>query len=123
MSDELNCRAITLQQPYAAAMAYGVCRFTRRGKVTRFAEGGEWIAIHCGMNDEHLKNREAMTAIRAIWPACPSDVELRAGMKHVLGFARFVQGDVPAASDGPKACSFMQQYTCSKPFMWRTDGG
>jgi len=64
---------ITLQQPFAAAMAAGVSHFTRRGKATAFAAGGEWVAIHCGSNDEHLKKPAVMAAIRKHWPECPSD--------------------------------------------------
>ena len=113
-------RAITMQQPYAAALSAGFCKYTRRGRATGFAEGGEWIAIHCGGNDEHLKNKKAMAAIRKAWPTCPSDAELKAQQRHILGFARFV-GSTPASSSGPQDCAFMQNYQCSKPFCWEAD--
>jgi len=82
----VGIRAVTMQQPFAAAMAHGRGLFTRRGKPTRFhgSSGeddgsGEWIAVHCGRNGEHLNNRPLMASIRALWPGCPSDQELRDG--------------------------------------------
>ena len=112
-----------MQQPYAAAMAAGVCHYTRRGKATSFhGVSEEWVAIHCGSNDEHLKNKDAMAAIRRAWPDCPDDATLKAGQRHFLGFARF-QDSVPASAKGPTQCAFMQQYLCSKPFCWRADAG
>ena len=36
-----------MQQPYAAAMAVGVCRYSRRGKPIKFSSAeGEWVAVH-----------------------------------------------------------------------------
>jgi hypothetical protein len=116
-------RAITMQQPYAAAMCAGMCRFTRRGKATNFGADGEWIAVHVGSNNEHLNNKSAMVEIRKHWPDCPSDDELKASQKHIIGFARFRNGSVGALEKGPRDCVFMQQYKCHKPFCWETDQG
>ena len=119
--DRLGLRAITMQQPYAAAMVAGEGLYTRRGKSTSFASGGEWVAIHCGQNSEHLNNATVMKAIRARWPACPSDAELRAQQRCLLGAARFVDGcvDAKAASKGD---FFLANYDCAKPVAWRADG-
>ena len=114
-------RAVTMQQPFAAAMAAGVGLYTRRGKTTRFADGGEPIAVHCGANDEHLLNARLMAEIRREWPACPSDAELRAGQKCVLGVARFVQGDASATAPPASTDPFLSRYICSKPVAWRAD--
>lgn len=116
----LGLRALTMQQPFAAAMVAGVGLFTRRGKPIAFAKGGEWIAIHCGQNEEHLKNMDLMKDIRQMWPACPDTETLRAGQRSVLGIAHFVDGacdaKVAAASD-----SFLARYDCTKPVAWRAD--
>ena len=116
----LGLRAITMQQPFAAAMAAGVGLYTRRGKSTKFAEGGEWIAIHCGQNEEHLKNAALMKEIRRVWPACPTDAALKTGHRSVLGIAHFVDGNcdakTAAASD-----TFLANYDCCKPAAWRAD--
>jgi len=72
-------RAITMQQPFASAMVHAQGLFTRRGKPAKFAEGnegGEWIAVHCGGNSEHLKNKALMEAVREKWPGCPSNEDL-----------------------------------------------
>ena len=69
----VGCRAITLQQPFAAAMVNGVNVFTRRGKATAFSEEGEWVAIHCGSNAGHLNNKATMENVRKAWPECPSE--------------------------------------------------
>mmetsp|Transcript_14197 Transcript_14197/g.16462 ORF Transcript_14197/g.16462 Transcript_14197/m.16462 type:complete len:243 (+) Transcript_14197:242-970(+) len=122
MREKTGVRAITLQQPYAAAVASGVCNYSRRGKETKFANDSEWVAIHCGSNNVHLKNQKAMAAIRITWPECPSDEELCASQKHILGFARFI-GCVPANSEGPKTCPFMKEYQCSKAFCWEANAG
>lgn len=115
------CRAITLQQPFAALMAHGACNFTRRGKPASFASDGEWVAIHCGSNDEHLKNAQLMDTVRQLWGTkCLSDAELRAQQGGILGFARFVDGSIDAKS---VKCPFMQLYSCTKQYMWKTDSG
>ena len=53
---------------------------------------GEWVAIHCGANKEHVKNKALMASVRKQWPGCPSDEELLGQQKHLLGTARFVDG-------------------------------
>lgn len=119
-TDRLGVRAITMQQPFAAAMAAGVGLFTRRGKPAAFPPGGEWIAIHCGQNDEHLRNVPLMNEIRRVWPACPTDAALRAGQRSVLGVAHFVEG----SCDAKKAAAtdvFLARYDCTKPVAWRAD--
>ena len=43
-------RAITMQQPFAAAMAHGHGLYTRRGRATKFGAGdgaGEWVSGWC----------------------------------------------------------------------------
>ena len=118
----VGCRAITLQQPFAAGMVHGVNTFTRRGKATAFPEKGEWVAIHCGSNSSHLSNAKTMKAIRDAWPACPSDEELKAGQKTLLGFAKFTDGGVPMASDECQHDSFLASYPCEKSFAWKANG-
>jgi hypothetical protein len=121
MADErLGLRAVTMQQPFAAAMAAGRGMYTRRGKPAAFAPSGEWVAIHCGQNDEHLKNAALMRDIRRVWPGCPPDEALRAGQRSILGVARFVDGacDAKAAAAGDV---FLARYDCSKPTAWRAD--
>ena len=116
----VGLRAITMQQPFAAAMAHGKGLFTRRGKPAKWAAGGEWVAIHCGGNSEHLKNAELMAAVRGEWPGCPSDEELAAQQKHLLGVAHFVDGDCDARV-AEKQCFFLQRYDCTKASAWRAD--
>ena len=122
MADQrLGLRAITMQQPFAAAMAAGVGLFSRRGKPMRFeGAAGEWVAVHCGQNEEHLKNARLMKEIRRVWPSCPPDEALRAGQRSVLGVARFVDGhcDAKAASSSDV---FLALYDCTKPVAWRAD--
>lgn len=83
----LGLRAITMQQPFAAAMAHGRGLYTRRGRPTQFHDGqvaggsgsgrkGEWVAVHCGRNKVHVNNKRLMENIRKAWPSCPSDREL-----------------------------------------------
>lgn len=120
MADRLGVRALTMQQPFAAAMAHGVGLYSRRGKATKFAPGGEWVAIHCGQNSEHLNNAPLLAAVRKAWPACPSDAELRAQQKCVLGVARFVEGDCDAKA-AAKGDFFLSHYDCAKPVAWRAD--
>jgi hypothetical protein len=91
-----DLRAITMQQPFAAAMVAGQGLYTRRGKPTKFKSGGEWVAVHCGQNSEHLNNTPLMEKVRERWPACPSDEELKQQQRCVLGVAHFVDGAVPA---------------------------
>jgi hypothetical protein len=111
-------RAITMQQPYAAAMVANVGLYTRRGKAVAFDQaGGEAIAIHCGQNQEHLDNAAKMKKIRAIWPECPSDADLRSSQRCILGVAVFtesVAATAPPASVDP----LLSMYDCSKPFAW-----
>ncbi len=121
MAEDLGLRAVTMQQPFAAAMAAGVGLYTRRGKTTTFADGGEWIAIHCGANEEHLLNASLMAAVRAEWPDCPNDASLRAGMKCVLGVARFVSGSDDARGPAAARDPFLSRYECSKAVAWRAD--
>jgi hypothetical protein len=113
-------RAVTMQQPFAAAMAAGVGLHTRRGKPTAFTPGGEWVAVHCGQNDEHIKNASLMKEIRGAWPACPSDAALRAGQRSILGVAHFVDGACDARAAAAKD-TFLALYDCSKPVAWRAD--
>ena len=68
MTDRLGIRALTMQQPYATAMAHGVGLYSRRGKAVKFKPEGEWLAIHCGQNSEHLNNKATMDAVRKLWP-------------------------------------------------------
>ena len=122
-----------MQQPFAAAMVAGVGLFSRRGRATRFGDigknsakertfgptdGSEWIAIHCGQNNEHLRNKPLMKRVREFWPDCPPDEELISAQKCLLGVALFVDGAVP----GPvasKQCAILREYPCSKPVAWR----
>ena len=120
MADRLGIRALTMQQPFAAAMAHGQGLYSRRGKATKFAEGGEWVAVHCGQNEEHLKNAALMKAVRKHWPACPSDAELRSQMRSIVGVAHFVDGDCDAAG-AARSDVFLGNYDCSKPVAWRAD--
>lgn len=120
MADRIGLRAITMQQPYAAAMAAGRGLYTRRGKPTNFPEGGEWLAIHCGQNDEHLKNSATMERIRQEWPECPSDAELVSQQRCLLGVVHMVDGTVAAAT-AAKSDPFLANYDCSKPIAWRAD--
>jgi len=113
-------RAITMQQPFAAAMAHGVGLFTRRGKPAKWAAGGEWVAVHCGGNGEHLKNTKLMAEVREEWPECPADDELRAQQKHLLGVAHFVDGDCDARA-AERQCFFLRRYDCTKKSAWRAD--
>jgi hypothetical protein len=110
-------RALTMQQPYAAAMAAGVGLFSRRGKVANFPPGGEWLAIHCGQNNEHIDNEAKMAKIRKHWPGCPSDQELRAGQKSILGLALFTES-VPATQPPASTDPLLSMYDCSKPVAW-----
>lgn len=118
--DRIGLRCITMQQPYAAAMAAGEGLYTRRGKATAFPDGGEWVAVHCGQNDEHLKNAATMARIREAWPGCPSDSDLRAQQRCLLGVVHMVDGNVAAAA-AAKADAFLANYDCSKPVAWRAD--
>ena len=118
MADRIGIRAVTMQQPYAAAMIHGQGLYSRRGKAFRFADGGEWVAIHCGQSNEHLKNSTLMAAVREHWPGCPSDDELRAHQKCIIGLAKFVDGDVNAAV-AAKDDFYLAGYDCSKPVAWR----
>ena len=121
MSDgRIGLRAITMQQPFAAAMVAGQGLYTRRGKATAFDSAGEWVAVHCGQNDEHLKNAALMEQVRIRWPACPSEEELRGQQKCLLGVARFIDGDV-SASTAEKTDFFLAHYDCCKPVAWRAD--
>jgi len=120
MADRIGLRAITMQQPYAAAMAAGRGLYTRRGKATKFPDGGEWIAVHCGQNDEHLQNHATMQQIREEWPECPSDGDLRAQQRCLLGVVHMVDGNV-AASTAAKTDAFLANYDCCKPVAWRAD--
>ena len=120
MSDRLGLRAITMQQPFAAAMAAGLGLYTRRGKATSFAAGGEWVAVHCGQNDEHLKNASLMKSVRKEWPDCPSDAQLRSQQRCILGVVHMVQGDC-IAKEVSKADFFLKSYECSKAAAWRAD--
>ena len=117
----IGVRAITMQQPFAAAMAHGQTMYTRRGKPAKFhGEEGEWIAIHCGSNKEHVKNSQLMARVREHWPECPSDEELLAQQKTVVGLARFVDGNVCARA-AERADFFVSVYDCKKASAWRTD--
>eukprot|EP00966_Prymnesium_polylepis_P198403 4597980-Prymnesium_polylepis.1 len=120
MSDRIGLRAITMQQPFAAAMVAGQGLHTRRGKATSFPASGEWVAVHCGQNDEHLKNDELLARIRERWPDCPGVEELRAQQRCLLGVARFVDGDVCAAT-AAQSDFFLANYDCSKPVCWKAD--
>lgn len=129
----VGLRALTMQQPFAAAMAAGVGLFSRRGKPAKFHAGkpskewkgstptGEWVAVHCGQNTEHLKNAALMKQVRAHWPECPSDDELRAQQRCILGVIHFVEGDLPAASGIAAQDFFLNRYTCTKTAAWRGD--
>ena len=116
----MGVRAITMQQPFASAMVHGQGLFTRRGKPTKFAEGGEWIAIHCGSNSEHLKNKSLMAEVRKHWPDCPSDAELQKGQKSILGVAHFVDGN-KSAREAERQCFYLQRYDCTKATAWAAD--
>ena len=120
MADRIGIRAVTMQQPYAAAMVHGQGLYSRRGKAVRFADEGEWVAIHCGQSTEHLKNSTLMAAVREHWPSCPSDEDLRAQQKCIIGLARFVDGDVDATA-AAKDDFYLAGYDCSKPVAWRAD--
>jgi hypothetical protein len=109
-----------MQQPFAAAMAAGVGLHTRRGKPAAFLLGGEWVAIHCGQNEEHLRNAALMASFRRAWPACPPDAALRAGQRCVLGVARFVDGACDARA-AAAADPLLALYSCAKPTAWRAD--
>ena len=117
--ERLGVRALTLQQPFAAAMAAGIGLYTRRGKPTAFSKG-EWVAVHCGQSEEHLKNARLMQEIRRAWPACPTDEALRAGQRSILGLAHFVDGACNAAQ-AAAACPILKHYSCTKPTAWRAD--
>jgi hypothetical protein len=120
-----------MQQPFAAAMAHGEGLFSRRGKPAKFHAGepewkgstpsGEWVAVHCGQNNEHLKSASLMKAVRSHWPACPTDSELRKQQRCILGVVHFVDGDLPAASGDAAADFFLSRYTCTKSVAWRGD--
>lgn len=109
----IGLRAITMQQPFAAAMAHSQGLYTRRGKATKWQLGepaadkqglcaaGEWVAIHCGQNNEHLKNAKLMAQVREQWPGCPSDMVLKAQQRTVVGLARFVDGSCDAVRPAP----------------------
>jgi hypothetical protein len=117
----IGIRAITMQQPFAAAMVYGQGLFTRRGKPVSFGDG-EWLAIHCGANDTHLKNESLMDEVRAHWPDCPSDEDLKAAQKHLIGMANFVE-TVDSTSKEAKGDFFVAHYPeCSKKFAWKASG-
>jgi hypothetical protein len=115
-----------MQQPFASAMVHGQGVFTRRGRAVKFDLGegndGEWIAVHCGSNVEHLNNGKLMSEVRHHWPDCPDDEQLRAQQGCILGVARFIQGDV-SAKDAERACFFLNRYQCSKAFAWQADCG
>ena len=124
--ERVGVRAITMQQPYAWAMAAGYGLYTRRGRATRFREGrecaGEWVAIHVGCNSAHLQNAKLMAAVRRRWPQCPSDGELRGMQRCIIGAARFVDGSVSATNDADaKNDWFLSHYDCSKTVAWRAD--
>jgi hypothetical protein len=115
----IGLRAITMQQPFAAAMVHGQGLFTRRGKPVSFGEEGEWLAIHCGANDTHLKNESLMEEVRAQWPECPSNEDLKAAQKHLVGVANFVE-TVGSTAKEAKGDFFVSHYPeCSKKFAWR----
>jgi len=126
-------RSITMQQPFAAAMAHGKGLYTRRGRATRFGPAAnnsfvdgkaEWVAIHCGRNNEHLRNKKLMKEIREHWPECPSDSELKAAQSCIVGVARVVEGDIVLAESRPAQTDFfISRYVCSKKFAWRADKG
>jgi hypothetical protein len=116
----VGCRAITLQEPFASAMAHGATFYTRRGKVTTFPSTGEWIAIHAGQNSEHLKNPRTMAAVRNAWPLCPDDGTLASNQKHIVGVARFIDGAADATA-AAKADAILATYPCSKSVAWRVD--
>ena len=120
MDQRLGLRAITMQQPFAHAFIFDVCLYTRRGKPVTFKSGGEWIAIHCGTNDEHLKNGPLMKEFRRVWPECPSDEVLRSCQGSILGLAFFVDGccDAKAAASSNPLFAL---YACTKPVAWRAD--
>ena len=120
MTDRLGIRALTMQQPYATAMAHGVGLYSRRGKAVKFKPEGEWLAIHCGQNSEHLNNKATMDAVRKLWPDCPSDVELKAQQRSIVGIAHFVEGDCNASAVAA-ADPLLRMYDCSKPVAWRAD--
>jgi hypothetical protein len=118
----IGLRAITMQQPFAAAMVCGMGKFTRRGKCVDFGPSGEWIAIHCGANDTHLKNAKLMKEVRAHWPDCPSDADLKASQKHLIGVSHFIDGAVDSSGEEAGSCFFVKHYpACSKKFAWRAD--
>lgn len=144
---KIGMRALTMQQPFAAAMAAGVGLYSRRGRATKFGnqakhakgerfigvvEGsnkgadsgaeGEWLAIHCGQNNEHLNNDPLMKRIRAHWPECPPEEELKAAQKCILGAALFVDGSV-AGKTAASACPVLREYPCAKPMAWRAAEG
>ena len=120
MTDRLGIRALTMQQPYATAMAHGVGLYSRRGKAVKFKPEGEWLAIHCGQNSEHLNNKATMDAVRKLWPDCPSDAELKAQQRSIVGIAHFVEGDCNASAVAA-ADPLLRMYDCSKPVAWRAD--
>ena len=142
---KIGMRALTMQQPFAAAMAAGVGLYSRRGRATKFgdqakhakgercigvvdAKGagngleGEWLAIHCGQNNEHLNNKPLMKRIRDHWPECPPEEELKAAQKCILGAALFIDGSV-AGNTAASACPVLREYPCSKPMAWRAAEG
>ena len=129
----IGLRALTMQQPFAAALAAGVGLYSRRGRATKFGHQakhkageraigpdgeGEWLAIHCGQNNEHLNNGPLMKRIREFWPECPSNEELKAAQRCILGVALFVDGTV-AGRTASAACPVLREYPCSKPIAWR----
>lgn len=116
----LGIRALTMQQPFAAALANGICLYTRRGKPTTFPASGEVVGVHCGQNDEHLRNGALMREVRRVWPGCPTDEALRAGQRSILGVARFVDGACDARA-AAKTDPVLALYACTKPVAWRAD--
>ena len=135
MAERIGMRAITMQQPFAAAMVHGQGMFTRRGRSVAFGAGaanacvdgssnGEWVAVHCGRNNVHLNNKSLMKEVRAHWPACPSDSELKAAQACIVGIVRIVDGGVDMKTDAAaRGCFFLNRYDCSKRFAWRADLG
>jgi len=114
---DTQIRAITVQQPFAAALVAGVKTVENRGFAIKLPPEGEWLAIHCGANMKHLKDKAVMDRVRANWAGCPSNKELEKGAKTILGFVHFSASKL--LSDPEIRSNPWAGFPCTKGYCWQ----
>lgn len=118
-----QCRAMTVQQPFAAAMLAGHKNVENRHySVTLPPDGsGLWVGIHVGRNSKWLNDRNVMAKVRKLWPGMPDDVtKLKRDQGKIVGVALLSKalpiGEAEAQGWGDAGWVGLP---CRNEFVWR----